>query len=539
MSYSDETLRRPRKVAFYGRVSTELEAQTAALKSQMEWYHKLAAQYPNWSVVNQYADDGVTGTVKEVRRAFMKMLYDAKEGKFDLIVTREVSRFARNTVDTVETVRELRQCGVEVYFVMEDIWTMESDGELRLSILACLAQEESRKISERSRAGQQVKRERGEPSAHNASFGYVYDRQHKTLAIEADKVEAVRKIFEMYADGISCSIIADELNMQGIRNKDGSDSWTTMQVRGIIKNPIYKGYMYRRVVSCTDYLTHKSVSIPEEEREYVKGNFPPIVSEELWEKCRRRRASCGPRKQGPAAQTYWNAGTAPGDKWACRLFCSCGAGMYRQFKTPNSIRYGCRRANPQTGAETGMKCRTNTVHSWVLEKMAEKVFAAAWSEYREEIREGCRELCRQQTYSRESQDKIRQCKKRMAKILKDVTELESAKQEGLVVERAYKALRRSYDTKISQEKALLARLQERWQVPEMGDVFTWNDLFPDEKVSREFLDAFVPRIISIDGERFIWELQLMQNHCTVQCEREGAGTDAQIRVGKIVQEPPE
>ena len=126
-----------------------------------------------------------------------------------------------------------------------------------------------------------------------------------------------------------------------------------------------------------------------------------------------------------------------------------------------------------------------------------------------------------------------------SQILKDVTELESAKQEGLVVERAYKALRRSYDTKISQEKALLARLQERWQVPEMGDVFTWNDLFPDEKVSREFLDAFVPRIISIDGERFIWELQLMQNHCTVQCEREGAGADAQIRVGKIVQEPPE
>ena len=128
---------------------------------------------------------------------------------------------------------------------------------------------------------------------------------------------------------------------------------------------------------------------------------------------------------------------------------------------------------------------------------------------------------------------------RTLQILKDIAELESAKQEGLVVERAYKALRRSYDTKINQEKALLARLQERWQVPEMRDAFTWNDLFPDEKVSREFLDAFVPRIISIDGERLIWELQLMQNHCTVQCEREGAGADAQIRVGKIVQEPPE
>lgn len=109
--------------------------------------------------------------------------------------------------------------------------------------------------------------------------------------------------------------------------------------------------MYRRVVCCTDNLTHKSVSIPEEKRKYVKGNFPHIVSEELWEKCRRRRVNCGPRKQGPAAQTYGNAGTAQGDKWACRLSCSCRAGMYRQFKTPSSIRYECRRTNPQTGAE--------------------------------------------------------------------------------------------------------------------------------------------------------------------------------------------
>lgn len=136
-----------------------------------------------------------------------------------------------------------------------------------------------------------------------------------------------------------------------IRNKGDSASRTNIQVFGIVKNPIYKGYMYRRVVCCTDNLTHKSVSIPEEERKYVKGNFPHIVSEELWEKCRRRRVSCGPRKQGPAAQTYGNAGTAQGEKGACCLSCGRRAGMYRQFKTPSSIRYECRRANPQTGAE--------------------------------------------------------------------------------------------------------------------------------------------------------------------------------------------
>ncbi len=136
-----------------------------------------------------------------------------------------------------------------------------------------------------------------------------------------------------------------------IRNKGDSASWTNIQVFGIVKNPIYKGYMYRRVACCTDNLTHKSVSIPEEKRKYVKGNFPHIVSEELWEKCRRRRVSCGPRKQGPAAQSYGNAGTAQGDKWACRLSCGRRAGMHRQFKTPSSICYECRRANPQTGAE--------------------------------------------------------------------------------------------------------------------------------------------------------------------------------------------
>lgn len=169
---------RPRTVVFYGRVSTEHEQQISALGNQMEWYANLAERNPNWTVVAQYIDEGITGTQMKKRPSFMQMMDHARQRQFDLIVTREVSRFARNTVDTVETVRELRQCGVEVYFVMEDIWTMESDGELRLSILACLAQEESRKISERSRAGQQVKRERGEPSAHNASFGYVYDRQH-------------------------------------------------------------------------------------------------------------------------------------------------------------------------------------------------------------------------------------------------------------------------------------------------------------------------------------------------------------------------
>ncbi len=150
---------RPRKVVFYGRVSTEHEAQLSALENQMQWYEDIARRYPNWQVVDKYIDEGITGTQAKKRPAFMKMIADAETGKFDLIVTREVCRFARNTVDTLTHTRALKNLDIEVFFVDDNIWTMDGDGELRLTIMATLAQEESRKVSERVRAGQRISRE--------------------------------------------------------------------------------------------------------------------------------------------------------------------------------------------------------------------------------------------------------------------------------------------------------------------------------------------------------------------------------------------
>lgn len=150
-----------RRVAIYGRVSTEHEAQLSAFENQQAWYDDLTARHLEWSVVERYFDRGITGTAAKKRPAFLKMLADAKDGMFDLIVTREVCRFARNTVDTLSITRDLKRLGVEVYFVNDNIRTMDGDGELRLSIMATLAQEESRKISERVRAGQAVSCEKG------------------------------------------------------------------------------------------------------------------------------------------------------------------------------------------------------------------------------------------------------------------------------------------------------------------------------------------------------------------------------------------
>lgn len=190
---------RERKVAIYGRVSTQHEAQIDALGNQMQWYEDQLNYHPNWKVIDRYIDEGLTGTLAKKRPSFMRMIEDAKDGKFDLIVTREVCRFARNTVDTLMITRDLRNYGVEVFFVSDNIRTMDGDGELRLSIMATMAQEESRKISERVRAGQATSR------ANHVLYGngniIGYDRVGATYVINDEQAETIRTIYNLYSKG--------------------------------------------------------------------------------------------------------------------------------------------------------------------------------------------------------------------------------------------------------------------------------------------------------------------------------------------------
>jgi DNA invertase Pin-like site-specific DNA recombinase len=146
-----------RKVAIYARVSTEHEAQLSALDNQVQYYDDILKKNPDWILYDRYIDEGITGTSTKKRKNFMRMMEDAKAGKFDLIITREVSRFARNTVDTLQETRKLKKIGVEVYFTEDNIWTFkDDDGELKLTIMATLAQNESKKISQRVKAGQKI-----------------------------------------------------------------------------------------------------------------------------------------------------------------------------------------------------------------------------------------------------------------------------------------------------------------------------------------------------------------------------------------------
>ena len=212
---------KPCRAVIYGRASTEHEAQVKALQNQMQWYDDVARFHPQWNVINRYIDQGITGTQVYKRDAFMRMMEDAKQQKFDLIVTREVCRFARNTVDALVCVRQLAAIGIEVYFVNDNIWTLDGDGELRLTIMATMAQEESRKISERSLAGQRVSREKGVLYGNGNIFGYTRNKLTKQFEIDPDQAETVKMIFDLYDSGMGETLVAKELTRLGRKNGVG------------------------------------------------------------------------------------------------------------------------------------------------------------------------------------------------------------------------------------------------------------------------------------------------------------------------------
>ena len=286
---------RNRRIAFYGRVSTQHEAQVDALGNQMQWYDDQLRYHPNWQVVDRYIDEGITGTSAKKRPSFMKMLSDAKCGKFDLIVTREVCRFARNTVDTLQLTRELRNFGVEVFFVSDNIWTMDGDGELRLSIMATMAQEESRNISENTRWGVVRRFENGKMIVnHNKFMGYTKN-ENGDLVIVQEEAEIVRLIFRLYLEGYSAKKISQYLEENGIKTATGQDKWYDSVIFKMLRNEKYMGDALLQKTYTVNFMTKKKVInkgiVPQY---YVEDDHEPIIPKELFYRVQEelaRRAS--------------------------------------------------------------------------------------------------------------------------------------------------------------------------------------------------------------------------------------------------------
>lgn len=283
-SSSDDFSLKKRRVAGYARVSTDHEDQATSYESQMRYYSEYINGRDDWEFVKMYSDEGISGTNTKLRTGFKAMVEDALNGKIDLIITKSVSRFARNTVDSLTTVRQLKEVGVEIYFEKENIWTLDSKGELLITIMSSLAQEESRSISENVTWG--LRKQFAEGKVH---FPYTNVLGFKAgedgaIVVDQDEAKTVRYIFQQALIGKSPYHIAKDLTEQGIPSPSGKSQWNATTIKRMLRNEKYKGDALLQKTFTIDFLTKKkNINRGELPQYYVENNHEAIVDRETFD----------------------------------------------------------------------------------------------------------------------------------------------------------------------------------------------------------------------------------------------------------------
>ena len=272
------------RVCFYARVSTDKDEQLHSLKSQISFFNDYISKVPNWKFIGSYIDEGISGTLVKKREEFLRMIEDAKRHKFDLILTKEISRFSRSTLDSIKYTQELLSNGVGVYFLNDNINTILPDSELRLTMMSSIAQDEVRRLSERVSFGMKRSIDNGVVLGCSNIYGYVKDKGK--LVIDREQAKMIKIIFDRYAnttDGLSK--VSRYLYSIGYKSRTGKRIDTTILTR-IIENPKYKGYYCGHKSKVLDYRTKQKKRLNESDWIIYKAydNVPPIVSEELWER---------------------------------------------------------------------------------------------------------------------------------------------------------------------------------------------------------------------------------------------------------------
>lgn len=273
-----------RRVAAYARVSTDSDEQLSSYEAQVDFYTRHIQSNPEWEFVAVYTDEGVTGTNTKKREGFNRMVDDALAGKIDLILTKSISRFARNTVDTLTTIRRLKEKGIEVYFEKENIYTLDAKGEVMITIMSSLAQEESRSISENVTWGKRRSMEEGKFSlAYSRFLGYEKGEDSLPKIVE-EEAKIVREIYESFLAGCTVRTIADNLTKRGIPTPAGKAKWPVSTIMSILQNEKYKGDALLQKTYTVDFLS-KTVrknngEIPQY---YIQNSHPAIIDPDTFD----------------------------------------------------------------------------------------------------------------------------------------------------------------------------------------------------------------------------------------------------------------
>lgn len=515
-----------RVVAIYARVSTEHEAQISALGNQIQYYDDLFEKHPEWELYDRYIDEGITGTSVKKRKNFMRMMQDASKNKFDLIVTREVSRFARNTVDTLQQTRILRREGIEVYFTEDNIWTMnDEDGELRLTIMATLAQNESKKTSVRVKAGQMISFKNGVLYGNGNILGY--DRIGKEYVVNELQARTVRRIFDLYLDGNGVRKIQFVLEKEGHLTATGLTKWQPGNISRILRNPFYCGTIVYRKQFVPDFLEQKKINnFGEVDKVIVEGRHTPIVTKEQFEKVQQILSS--------KSESVHNKGCRgkkiSKDVWCRKMKCECGSSYNRvtwhkssegpqyAYQCYSQIRTGTFKTRERKGLSTEGICVTKMVPRWKLEVMADIIFQKFWND-REGVLAIANEMldnCYENEHDNEVLDRKRD--------LEDKMELWNRKYNNLLDMRMAGEIEKDrYDEKREQILKEQQHLKKQLEIIG-GETGLSDDIYMDKveilkygleqnfnfstrHIPEEVIDAFIKEII-VCQDGFIWKLNL-------------------------------
>lgn len=533
-----------RKVAIYARVSTEHEAQINALENQIQYYDNILAQHPEWELVGRYVDEGITGTSVKKRKNFLRMMEDAKNGMFSLILTREVSRFARNTVDTLQETRKLKSYGVELYFTEDNIRTSDdTDGELRLTLMATLAQNESKKTSVRVKAGQKISFENGVLYGNGNILGY--DRVGRELVVNPEQAETVKMIFNMYHDGMGCKQIAYELEKRGRVTSTGLTYWQPGTISRLLRNSFYCGKIVYRKQYVPDYLEQKKINNYDEvDKIEITGKHEPIISEELFNDCQRRLdAKTVNRLRGK------HAINPPKSAYARILKCQCGSNFERRkwhkykdgrirygFECYKQKNHGSYRTRLKKGLDTTGCCTTKMFPEWKLKIVAHWLFNDLWKE-RDKIINRAIEMLNA-TIKDENvvdyTDEVKELNKKRKKYEEKLSNLVELRVEGDISKEVYEEKKGVFKKQIEYiDSELLKRDVKNSAI--VSNVKTQIQLLTDllEKkydvisgdIPEDIVETFIDQIV-VHDDYFEWRLRTSTE--PVLCKVEGNAKDNTI-----------
>lgn len=461
---SDDTMgkkaiveRKTYRVAAYCRVSTDAPEQKTSYDSQISYYQQMIDEHENWTLVDIFADEAITGTKSENRPGFQNMISACRAGEIDLIITKSISRFARNTHDVLKYVRELQERHIAIIFEEENINTLRMDGELILSIISAVYQQEVENISQHVKKGLRMKMERGELVGYAACLGFDYDVVNKKLTINEAEAETVRFIFKRYLEGIGATKIAKELEAMGVKTKRGSEIWAASTVNNIIRNEKYVGDVLQGKTYVSNPITKKRLNNNGEQDKYHKRDtHDAIISREdfaLAQEIRTGRGMVYASKEAGAISRF-------GRQYAFSHMVECGfcgenyvRRNWHAGKSYSKIVWQCGGAT----REGRKKCPCSKV---VTEEELEQIFVSSYNSVvngdNDETLKIFEQLMADVIKKQEAGESLEQLKGKAAGVQKKISKLLEMRLEGMIVEEDYK---KQYDKLRSQVDELEKRMK--------------------------------------------------------------------------------